>query len=102
MLRVPRYEDSAKHLGVSSSRQRDTKGSLHSENSNDTVEETSDSSIETQLWDIGTDFWEFDGNFQKCRETKTLKISCRRDATLSIKDLEVYPIQYADDDLVPK
>ena len=64
-----------------------------------TVEGFSDRSAETQEWEIGTEFWLFDGNFEKRRGTAVLKISGRRDELLAIKGLEIYPIQYADPDL---
>ena len=75
----------AQHLGLSSRRRMDVNVSLHS---GDLYE-----------WEIGTEFWLFDGNFEKRRGTTVLKISGRREESLAIKDLEIYPIKYADPDL---
>lgn len=90
----------AQHPGVSSGRHMDVKDSLNTDNLDGTVDGMSDSSSETQEWEIGTEFWLFDGNFEKRRGTTVLKISGRRDELLAIKDLEIYPIQFADPDLV--
>ncbi|KAM0802505.1 hypothetical protein BDR22DRAFT_103168 [Usnea florida] len=90
----------AQNPGGAHGRQMDFKFSLHFDNSDGTVEGMSDVSMQTLEWEIETESWLFDGNFEKNSETIILKISSRRDKTLSIKDLEVYPIQYANPDLV--
>ena len=96
-----RNDGLAQYSGVSSGRQMDVKVGLHSDKSDVAVDGMSDSSVETQEWKIGTESWQFDGNFEKRHGTIILKISSRRDEMLSIKDLEIYPIHYADRDLVP-
>ena len=90
----------AKHPGVSPGRHMDVKDSLNTENLDGTVHGMSDRSSETQEWEIDTEFWLFDGNFEKRRGTTILKIRGRRDEVLTIKDLEIFPIQFADPDLV--
>ena len=95
-----RNNGSAQNRGVSFGRQMDVEFSVHSDDSDGTVEGMSDSSAQTLEWEIETESWLFDGNFEKSSGTTILKISSRLDETLSIKDLEVYPIQYANPDLV--
>ena len=97
-LRVSESNLSDKDSNVSLTN-RGIEDSLCPETLDDTFEETFDSAIETQLWDIGTEFWDFDGNFQKCYGTVTLKISSRSDELLSIRDLSIHPIQFAESDL---
>ena len=95
-----RIKGSAQDRGVSFGRQMDVESSLHSDNLEGNFEVMSDSSAEIAEWEIKTEHWLFDGNFEKHSGTVILKISSRRDETLSIKDLEIYPIQYANPDLV--
>ena len=100
VARVKRQNNGlAPNPGVSFGRQMDFKFSLHSDNLDGTVKGMSDSSAQTLEWGIETESWLFDGNFEKSSETITLKISSRRDEILLIKDLEIYPIKYADPDL---
>ena len=101
----PKLRPPMKSHGVNDSnafvdRQRGFEGSFCSQNLDTVEEENPDSALETQLWDIDTEFWGFDGRFQKCHGTVTLKISSRLDELLSIKDLEIYPIRFAEPDLV--
>ena len=89
----------AQHLGVPFGGRKDVEDSLDLDNLDATVKGISDSSTETQEWQISTEYWLFDGNFEKRRGTTVLKISGRRGELLAIKDLETYPIRYADPDL---
>ena len=50
----------------------------------------------SQKWRVSTEAWKFDGSFQKDRQEISFIIPSGRDEILSIKDLEVVPIQYAE------
>jgi len=52
--------------------------------------------------EVGTYHWEFDGDFQK--KTTLLKVETRsnKDEEIVIRDLDIYPIQFADEDLVDR
>ncbi len=54
----------------------------------------------SQTWKVRTKAWKFDGNFQKDIQEISLIIPSGRDWILSIRDLEVVPIQYAEPQLV--
>ena len=54
----------------------------------------------SQTWKVWTEAWKFDGNFQKDIQEISLIIPSGRDWILSIRDLEVVPIQYAEPQLV--
>ena len=100
VARVKRQNNGlAPNPGVSFDRQMDFKFNSHSDDLDGTVEGMSDSSAQTIDWKIETESWLFDGNFERSKGTKILKTSSRRDEMLSIKDLEMYPIKYADPDL---
>ena len=94
------HNDLAQHLDVPFCGRKDVKDSLDLGNLDGTVKGISDSSAETQEWKIDTEFWLFDGNFEKRRGIIVLKISGRWDELLAIKDLEAYPVRFADPDLL--
>ena len=51
---------------------------------------------QSQTWKVGTEAWKFDGNFQKHHQEISFTVPSGRDEILSIRDLEVFPIQYAE------
>ena len=51
---------------------------------------------EPQTWKVWTEFWEFDGNFEKENQELSFVIPGGRDKTFSIRDLELVPIEYAE------
>ncbi|KAL6712765.1 hypothetical protein ACLMJK_000641 [Lecanora helva] len=53
---------------------------------------------EVEVWQIEVECWEFDGNFQKIRQTIQLRIPNGSSDTLSIRDLELFPIRFAEDE----
>lgn len=66
------------------------------------IKEHSDWSFENQQWLIRTQAWKFDGTFQKDTQDVSFNIAGGRNEILLIKDLEFYPIRYADPHLVSK
>ena len=62
--------------------------------------ELSGDKYNSQTWKVWTEAWKFDGNFQKDIQEISLIIPSGRDWILSIRDLEVVPIQYAEPQLV--
>ncbi len=48
------------------------------------------------LWNIKVEFWEFDGNFQRALQTIQLHVPSGPSEILSVRDLELFPIEFAD------
>ena len=60
----------------------------------------SEDKYNSQTWRVWTEAWNFDGNFQKDKREISFTIPGGREEILSLKDLEVVPIQYAEPRLV--
>ena len=58
--------------------------------------ELSGDKYNSQTWKVWTEAWSFDGNFQKDKGEISFTIPSGHDEMLSIKDLELVPIQYAE------
>ena len=56
----------------------------------------SEDEYDSQRWRVWTEAWKFDGNFQKDRKEIIFNIPSGRDEILSIRDLELVPVQYAE------
>ena len=59
----------------------------------------SEEEYNSQTWKVWAEAWIFDGNFQKDNEEISFIIPSGNDKILSIRDLEVVPIQYAEPQL---
>ena len=55
----------------------------------------SEDEYKPQTWKVRTEAWKFDGNFQKDTQEVSFIIPNGREEILSIRDLELVPIQYA-------
>ena len=67
-----------------------------SEKSQQAGKKPSEDEYNSQTWKVWTEAWRFDGNFQKDKQEISFTIPTGREEILSIKDLEVVPIQYAE------
>ena len=60
----------------------------------------SEDEYNSETWKVWTEAWRFDGNFQKDKEDTSFIIPSGQEEILSIRDLELVPIQYAEPQLV--
>ena len=49
-----------------------------------------------EIWKIHVKVWGFDGNFKKTRDEIELRTPCGQSEILSVRDLELYPMEFAD------
>ena len=66
-----------------------------SEDSQEAGKKLSKNKFDSQTWKVWTKAWKFDGNFQEDSREISFTIPSGHDEMLSIKDLELVPIQYA-------
>ena len=70
-----------------------------SEESQGAGKKLSKDKFDSQTWKVKVEAWKFDGNFQKYTEVISFVIPSGKDEIISMRDLEVVPIQYAEPQL---